>query len=71
MAGRRSYQRAAREFEKALDAALKKADLKLPAPVRKAILSALSERDETAEICTDDKGNPEPDPTCATTRTSR
>ncbi len=28
----------------------------------KAILMALSERDETADICTDNKGNPEPDP---------
>jgi type I restriction enzyme M protein len=27
----------------------------------KAVLSALSERDETADICTDAKGNPEPD----------
>ena len=33
-----------------------------PAPVRKAILSALSERDETAAICRDKDGNPEPDP---------
>lgn len=31
------------------------------APVLKAILSALSERDEEAEICTDAKGRPEPD----------
>jgi type I restriction enzyme M protein len=30
--------------------------------VRKAILAALSERDPTADICTDSKGNPEPDP---------
>ena len=29
---------------------------------RKAILSALSERDETAAICRDKDGNPEPDP---------
>ena len=29
--------------------------------VRKAILAALSERDPTADICTDSKGNPEPD----------
>ena len=29
--------------------------------MRKAILSALSERDETAEICTDADGRPEPD----------
>jgi type I restriction enzyme M protein len=28
----------------------------------KAVLSALSERDETAEICRDKHGNPEPDP---------
>jgi len=28
----------------------------------KAILMALSERDETADVCTDSKGNPEPDP---------
>lgn len=33
--------------------------------------AALSERDETAEICTDARGNPEPDPGCATPRTSR
>ncbi len=31
-------------------------------PIRKAILSALSERDETAEICRDSDDNPEPDP---------
>jgi type I restriction enzyme M protein len=30
--------------------------------VRKAILSALSERDETAAMCRDKDGNPEPDP---------
>lgn len=28
---------------------------------KKAILSALSERDEDADICTDSQGNPEPD----------
>ena len=28
----------------------------------KTILRALSERDETADICADKKGNPEPDP---------
>ena len=49
------------EFEEALDAAMKKAGLKLPAPVRKAILSALSERDESAEIVLDADGHPEPD----------
>ena len=49
-------------FERLLDAAAKKADVKLTAPARKAILSALSERDETAAICRDQDGNPEPDP---------
>jgi type I restriction enzyme M protein len=50
------------EFERVLDGAAKKASLKLPAPTRKAILSALSERDETAAICRDKEGGPEPDP---------
>jgi len=48
-------------FEKALDKAVKDAGLKLNAALRKAILSALSERDETAEICLDKDGYPEPD----------
>lgn len=50
------------EFDRVLDAAGRTADLKLQAPVRKAILSGLSERDETAAICLDADGNPEPDP---------
>jgi type I restriction enzyme M protein len=45
-------------FEGILDAAAKGAGLKLPAPARKAILSALSERDETAAICRDRGGKP-------------
>lgn len=49
------------DFEKALNNALKRAGLKVGAPVKKAILSALSERDETAETCTDKKGNAEAD----------
>lgn len=49
-------------FEKALNEVLKAAELKLRAPVKKAVLSALSERDEQADICTDKDGNPEPDP---------
>jgi type I restriction enzyme M protein len=49
-------------FERALDAAAAKATLTLPSPIRKAILSALSERDETAAICRDIDGHPEPDP---------
>ena len=35
---------------------------KLTAPERKAVLNALGERDATAEICRDGRGNPEPDP---------
>jgi type I restriction enzyme M protein len=35
--------------------------VKVPAPIRKAILAALSERDETADVCLDKDGNPEPD----------
>lgn len=48
-------------FDKALSAALRSSGVKIGAPVRKAILSALSERDEDAEVCTDKKGNAEPD----------
>jgi type I restriction enzyme M protein len=33
----------------------------ISAPLRKAIVAALSERDETADICRDSDGNPEPD----------
>jgi type I restriction enzyme M protein len=50
------------EFERLLDATAKKAGVKLPATVRNAILSALSERDGSAAICRDAAGNPEPDP---------
>lgn len=49
-------------FEKLLDAAARKSGVKVTAPVRKAILSALSERDETAAICRAADGAPEPDP---------
>ena len=48
-------------FEKGLTKALKSEGVKISAPVRKAILAALSERDEEADICTDKDGNPEPD----------
>ncbi|MDN3523332.1 type I restriction-modification system subunit M [Halomonas ramblicola] len=48
-------------FTKALKAAIKAAGLKVGAPVQKAILNALSERDPEADICLDKKGNPEPD----------
>jgi type I restriction enzyme M protein len=52
-------------FERLLDAAAKESGVKLPAPARKAILAALAalaERDETAAICRDRDGHPEPDP---------
>jgi len=50
------------EFEKVLTDTFKAKGMKLKAPIKKAILTALSERDETAAICTDSKGNPQPDP---------
>lgn len=49
------------EFEKVLDGAVKAAGFKLAAPAKRAILSALSERDETAAICLKRDGSPEPD----------
>jgi type I restriction enzyme M protein len=49
-------------FEKELTKALKAGGVKIGAPIRKAILSALSERDDTAKICSDSEGFPEPDP---------
>jgi type I restriction enzyme M protein len=49
------------EFEADLDAAAKRAGLKLPTPMKKVIFAALGERDSKAEICRDAKGNPEPD----------
>ncbi len=48
-------------FEAVLDAALKKAGFKIGAPLKKAILAALSQRDPEADICRDAKGKPEPD----------
>ena len=49
-------------FLEALAAAARKAGLKLAASLQKAILSALSERDESAKICRDKNRDPEPDP---------
>jgi len=48
-------------FEKALTSALDDSGVKIGAPVKKAIMTALSERDEEATTCTDKRGNPEPD----------
>jgi type I restriction enzyme M protein len=49
-------------FEEELNGAFASAGLDVPNPVKTAIASALGERDEAAEICTDSKGRPEPDP---------
>ena len=48
-------------FTDELANALAPLDFKIGAPLKKAILSALSERDEDADICTDAKGKHEPD----------
>lgn len=50
------------EFIKALKKAFKDGGLILDSGLLKTLLSALSEKDETADICTDSKGNSEPDP---------
>jgi len=50
------------EFEGTLTAAAEAAAVKLRAPVRKAVLAALAERDEGAEVCRDKDGNAEADP---------
>lgn len=49
------------EFLADLDRVLQKAKLKVAAPVRKAIVTALAERDPEAVICRDAKGNIESD----------
>lgn len=48
-------------FAEILRQVFREAGLKVPAPLFKAILIALAERDETADVCKDSKGNPEPD----------
>jgi type I restriction enzyme M protein len=55
------------QFEHALDQAIRTAGPlealpKITGALRKAMLSAISERDESAEICRDKDGFPEPDP---------
>lgn len=49
-------------FVAALDNVAARGGVKLTAQLRKAALSALSERDETAEMCLDKDSRPEPDP---------
>jgi type I restriction enzyme M protein len=50
------------EFTGRLKGRFKAQGVTVPTPLFKAVLTALSERDETADICTDAKGNPDPDP---------
>lgn len=50
------------EFVEELNKVLKKYCVIIDSLLKKAILKALSEKDPTAEICRDSKGNPEPDP---------
>jgi type I restriction enzyme M protein len=49
------------EFSDELATAMKRAEVKLAAPVGKAILSVMSERDEAVEPCVDRGGTVEPD----------
>jgi type I restriction enzyme M protein len=56
-----SVQKSRPKFDDRLTKAADKADVRLSTPLRKAILSTMSERDETAEVCVDGDGNPEPD----------
>jgi type I restriction enzyme M protein len=48
-------------FSELMGNAFKSAGVNVPATIFKAILASLSERDETADVCADAKGNPEPD----------
>ncbi|PRD10422.1 restriction endonuclease subunit M [Bacillus sp. MYb56] len=49
------------EFTKLLKKKFKEEKIKMGAPVLKAILTALGEKDKTADICFDSKGKQEPD----------
>ncbi|MBK7105535.1 MAG: SAM-dependent DNA methyltransferase [Ignavibacteriae bacterium] len=49
------------EFTSFITNLFEKAELKLNSTIQKLLLSALSEKDETAEICKDKNGNSEPD----------
>ncbi|MBA2725154.1 MAG: N-6 DNA methylase, partial [Actinobacteria bacterium] len=48
-------------FEKAIRSAFQEAKIDVPTSVFKSVMSALSERDETTDVCLDNKGRPEPD----------
>ena len=49
------------EFQKVLKDAAKAEGLTLPAPLLKTVTTELGEQDDSADTCTDTKGNPEPD----------
>lgn len=49
-------------FEQLVEGALKSAGLKLPTALFDGVVEALGERDESADVCVDAKGKPEPDP---------
>ncbi|RUO18918.1 type I restriction-modification system subunit M [Aliidiomarina haloalkalitolerans] len=51
------------QFTDAMNKTLKQVELKLTAAQQKAVLNALSERDNSADVCTDNKGTPEADNT--------
>jgi len=50
------------QFAALMTAAFMQAGAAVPAVLFKAVLMALGERDETADVCADRKGQPEPDP---------
>ena len=50
------------KFSEMMTDTFKAAKIKVPSTLFKAILMAMAERDETADVCTDAQGNPEPDP---------
>lgn len=60
MKGKKVYKDR-KEFLKYLDEVIDSTGLDIDAPLYKAIVSSLSEKDPEAEICRDSKGNPEPD----------
>lgn len=50
-----------KEFDDVLSKAIKESGIKLTAALKKSVYSALSERDESAKICMNSDGKPEPD----------
>jgi type I restriction enzyme M protein len=50
------------DFQVALEQAFTAADAQVSTLIKRAIITALSERDPSADICLDHKGNPEADP---------